>query len=436
MRPPRAIQWLLAVLLAGAGESGAAINYSGPMDLVISDDFDGVYLNLTTEETANSPFAGWDINAFFGGLGVANSPAFQPARTGSGSGAQILPISFGDVIGSGLAYSTGYGGSGAEDDSGHLGPGETQFADGIPSYIGFALHREETVSYGWMRVVLTRNGTGGLLQSWAYDDSGETIRAGVSADVGADASILKAGEIRTSKAAEAGTALVLDAGAEFIFSEGADGGHYSGNIMGYGELKISGSGRLSLSGKNTFSGRTTVNSGTLLVNSSLPSSPVTVENGGTLGGNGTLGQLATLKFGATLAPGNSVGTLTFENGLILDPNSTVRMEIESSGPEGSYDRVIVSGGGIHYDGTLKLDFASGYFPQNGDNYQLFDLIGGYTGNFLIVDSGDVLVEFDPVTGLLTVIPEPLTWAVLLGIVSLAAAVISRRRKDAHPSANP
>lgn len=66
MRPPRAIQWLLAVLLAGAGESGAAINYSGPMDLVISDDFDGVYLNLTTEETANSPFAGWDINAFFG----------------------------------------------------------------------------------------------------------------------------------------------------------------------------------------------------------------------------------------------------------------------------------------------------------------------------------------------------------------------------------
>lgn len=429
MRPPRTLQWLLAVLLAGAVESRAAIIFSGPMDLAIPDNFDGVYLNLTTEATANSPFDGWDINAFFGGLGVANSPAFQPARTGFEAEAQILPISIGDVIGSGLAYSTGYGGSGAEDDSGHLGSGQTQFADGIPSYIGVALHREATIFYGWMRVVFTRNGTGGMLQSWAYEDSGESIRAGVSADAGTDASILKSGQTRTSNATEAGTALVLDAGAVFTFSEGAQGGDYSGNIMGHGELRISGSGRLSLSGTNTFSGNTTVNSGSLLVNSSLPSSEVTVENGGTLGGSGRLGQLATLKSGATLAPGNSVGTLTFEDGLILDPNSTVTMQIESSGPEGSYDRVTVTSGSLHYDGTLQLDFATGYFPQDGDNYKLFDPRGGHTGNFWVIDSGEIAVEFNPETGLLTVVPEPLTCVLLLGIVSLAAAVTSRRHKD-------
>ena len=132
---------------------------------------------------------------------MANSPAFQPARTGTGSEAPILPISFGDEIGAGLVYSTGYGGSGAEDDSGHLGPGAAQFADGTPSYIGFALLREEDVFYGWMRVVLTRNGLDGLLQSWAYDDSGVAIRAAASADPGAAPVILQAGETQTATVA-------------------------------------------------------------------------------------------------------------------------------------------------------------------------------------------------------------------------------------------
>ena len=426
MMPPRTTRWLLALLLACVAESGAAIIYSGAKNLAIPADFSGVYLNLTSGATGSSEFSGWDFNAFFGGLGVANSPAFQPVRTGSGSEDPILPISFGDEIGAGLVYSTGYGGSGAEDDSGHLGPGAAQFVDGTPSYIGFALLREEDVFYGWMRVLLTRNGLTGLLQSWAYDDSGVGITAGVSADVGAEPITLKAGETQTATAATAGTALVLEAGAEFTFSQNSTGAIYTGNIMGYGELKIAGSGSLSLSGTNTFSGNTTVTSGTLLVNSSLPSSPVTVQSGGTLGGNGTLGQLATLNSGAILSPGNSVGTLTFANGLTLNATSTVTMEINSSDPGGNYDRVIVSGGGIRYDGTLKLVFTGGYSPANGDNYQLFDITGGHTGTFLNFDTGNVPVEFDAPTGLLTVVPEPSTWALLL-LSTLALAALRPQR---------
>lgn len=428
MMPPRTTRWLLALLLACVAESGAAIIHSGAKNLAIPADFSGVYLNLTTGATGNSEFSGWDFNAFFGGLGVANSPAFQPARTGSGSEDPILPISFGNEIGAGLVYSTGYGGSGAEDDSGHLGPGAAQFADGTPSYLGFALQRDEDVFYGWMRVVLTRNGLDGLLQSWAYDDSGVAILAAASADPGAAPVILQAGETQTATVATAGTALMLDAGAEFTFSENSTGGIYTGNIMGYGELKIAGNGSLSLSGTNTFSGNTTVTSGTLLVNSSLPSSPVTVENGGTLGGNGTLGELVTLNSGASLSPGNSVGTLTFANGLTLDAASTVTMEIESSDPGGSYDRIIVSGGGIRYDGTLKLVFSEGYSPGYGDNYQLFDITGGHTGTFLNFDTGSVPVEFDAPTGLLTVVPEPSTWA-LLALSATALAALRSKRKN-------
>ena len=52
-------------------------------------------------------------------------------------------------------------------------------------------------------------------------------------------------------------------------------------------------------------------------------------------------------------------------------------------------------------------------PANGDNYQLFDITGGHTGTFLNFDTGNVPVEFDAPTGLLTVVPEPSTWALLL-----------------------
>ena len=62
----------MALLLACVAESGAAIIYSGAKNLAIPNDFSGIYLNLTTGATANSEFSGWDFNAFFGGLGVAD----------------------------------------------------------------------------------------------------------------------------------------------------------------------------------------------------------------------------------------------------------------------------------------------------------------------------------------------------------------------------
>jgi hypothetical protein len=123
-----------------------------------------------------------------------------------------------------------------------------------------------------------------------------------------------------------------------------------------------------------------------------------------------------------------VGTLTFANGLTLNATSTVTMEIESSDPGGSYDRVIVSGGGIRYDGTLKLVFTAGYTPANGDNYKLFDITGGHTGTFLNFDAGNVPVEFDAPTGLLTVVPEPSTWALL----ALSALALSAMRWKERP----
>jgi autotransporter-associated beta strand protein len=95
-------------------------------------------------------------------------------------------------------------------------------------------------------------------------------------------------------------------------------------ISGTGGLTVQGPGTLTLWANNTYSGPTTVNGGTLVVNGSQPLSPITINVGGTLAGIGTVGTLSVK--GGTVAPGplgGGVGVLTvssanFSLGGILD----------------------------------------------------------------------------------------------------------------------
>jgi len=262
----RRMRWILvAVSWFGASQVRGAIVYSGVRNLSIPDNFGGVYLNVTSQQQSLSEFSGWDLNAFFGGLGIANSPAFQPIRVGTGAEDPITPIALGAQIGSGLVYASGYGGSGAEDDSGHLGPGALQFTEGQVSIIGFKMARENAIFYGWMKVTLTRDGTLGVIHDWAYDNSGAAIRAGAAADLGAAPRVVPRDGNVVSSAASAGTAILLDSGARFTFSETGPEGNFSGNIMGGGELKISGGGGIRLSGNNEFNGVASIDSGSKLI---------------------------------------------------------------------------------------------------------------------------------------------------------------------------
>jgi len=99
---------------------------------------------------------------------------------------------------------------------------------------------------------------------------------------------------------------------------------YGGVISGSGSVTKSGAGTQLLTGSNNYSGLTTINAGTLIVDGSITSSSVvnggllnvngtaagvTVNNGGSLGGSGTNGAV-TLTTGSFLKPGNSPGLLT------------------------------------------------------------------------------------------------------------------------------
>lgn len=120
----------------------------------------------------------------------------------------------------------------------------------------------------------------------------------------------------------------------------------AGTIEGTGNLVKTGSGILYLTGADTFTGTTTVNGGTLLVNGST-TSDTTVENLGTLGGTGTINGPVNVNFGGTLTPGDDAGTpapgILNTGDLALGSGSTFAVDVNGPAPGTEADEVAVTG---------------------------------------------------------------------------------------------
>lgn len=360
MRSPRcrvALVSFSAVSLASIGNASATIIYSGEKNIAIPQDFAGVFINVTDFQSGASGSSSWDLNPFFGGLGIANAPGFQPVRIGTGNEDSILALGLGSSIGGSLTFSSEWGGSGAEDDSGHIGPGASQFTDGQIGYIGFKLIREDTVNYGWMRVILTQNGDTGSILDWAYDSSGDSILSGFMNNLGATPTVRAAGTSQELTASTAGTGILMERGAQLTFSEGSDGGVFSGKIDGAGEIRVSGAGGLRLSGDNLFSGTASV----------LEGSRLTVTKSGNLGS-------AEVEIGAS-------ARLVFDSLLENDGSSNLfSNSITTTGPLAILDN---SGGG-------KVTLG-GVISSNGGNIEFsggaFDVQGSITGTSSLLKEG-------------------------------------------------
>ena len=125
-----------------------------------------------------------------------------------------------------------------------------------------------------------------------------------------------------------------------------------GAVTGTGAIIKVGTGTLLLNNSgNTYTGKTTVSAGTLLVNGQITVSPVTVSSGGKLSGVGNLGGATTNTAGAILNPGNNnIGTLTFNNSLVLNATSTNRFVVTTTG--GASNNVVVSGGTLSANNSV------------------------------------------------------------------------------------
>ena len=166
---------------------------------------------------------------------------------------------------------------------------------------------------------------------------------------------------------------------------------------GSGSLTKAGAGTLVLQQSNTFSGSTIVSQGTLALAGSgsiLSSTNISVAAGALLDASartdGTLTKLGAAQtlmgFGTvagtvvnngTIAPGGSIGTLTFNSSPTL--NGTVLMEINTTNAPTS-DKLAISGAALNYGGTLTVT-NTGAALSGGEIFDLFDATG-FTGTFV------------------------------------------------------
>lgn len=228
----------------------------------------------------------------------------------------------------------------------------------------------------------------------------------------------------------------------------------SGKLTAGGLVK-SGAGTLSITNNtNDYAGGTVVSAGTLLANNTTGSATGTgavyVASGATLGGSGFISGATTIANGGTLAPGNSPGVLSFTSNLTL--GGSTLLEIAGTTRGTSYDGINVTGA-LTYGGTLAINFSS--TVSAGNTFDLFagadgSSAPGGSGSFTGVSiAGEYVASltnnsgvwtgsaggfdfvFTQATGDLVVatssVPEPSTYAAILGVLVLAGSVLKRRR---------
>ncbi len=154
-------------------------------------------------------------------------------------------------------------------------------------------------------------------------------------------------------------------------------------------IRTEGPGVLLLSGDNTNVGNWTVGSGTLLIGGTTSGQGNYVVGGGTIIGNAALGGTGTIglasgksvtvegtdSFSATLAPGNSTGTLTVNGNVTIGDYGVLRITLD-----GSASGILAVNGNLDLSGTLNELELVGTPVQS---YTLATYTGTLTGEFAV-----------------------------------------------------
>jgi T5SS/PEP-CTERM-associated repeat protein/autotransporter-associated beta strand protein len=347
--------------------------------------------------------------------------------------------------------------------------GKTLTLSGVNTYTG------QTILQGW-GVTLALTGSGSIANSsrlympmapyMTFDISGTTSGATLkSLDSAISTSRVVLGE-KTLTIAEAGTV------------------SFAGTISGTGGLTKTNVGTLTLTGDNTYEGTTTVAGGILKITGELrggqnPTGNIVLSNNGKIvftktGAqkfSGVLSGTGTIEFGSeksvviagtgTLRPGSGLagapGALTFQNAsnVSFENGATFAVFLAALTPSGN-DFLLVEGGDLVLDGS-KLEVLRGkgsplWGAKGGSEIVIARVTddGKITGMFANVDpeemsvtdaSGRKLYVSVRANGdggqdlLLTMFPEPSTYALLGGTGVLLLALFRKRQRTRRRTGN-
>ena len=315
---------------------------------------------------------------------------------------------------------------------------------------------------------LAYNRSDNLSASYAISGNGNVTKAGAGtltlfgANSYSGGTLLSAGALKGDTTSLQG-AITNNAAAIF---DAATNGTYAGVMSGTGTVAKSGAGTLTLTATNSYNGSTTVEAGKLVVNGAISNSAVTVRSNAVLGGSGSVGSTI-IANGATIAPGNSPGTLSINGDLVWSNGGNYDWEVfkvaQNGGVAGTdWDLINISGAldltnlsGAPYfninllslSGTNTPGALAGFTNTSNYSWQIagagspvntnyFNYININTTNFASYNNiGSGLFALELRNGgkdlYLTYssgapVPEPGTWAAA-ALLALAAGCAARRR---------
>jgi autotransporter-associated beta strand protein len=220
------------------------------------------------------------------------------------------------------------------------------------------------------------SGTGSLTQA----GSGVTILTGKNSYTGG--TTISAGTLQIGNGGTTGsiTGNVLDNGV-LAFNR-SDSVTFGGVISGTGSLVKQGTGTLTLPGANPYTGTTTINAGSLIVDGSIASQQTFVNGGAFLGGRGTIG--GNLSNSGMVGPGDSPGTLTVSNNYVQTSAGTLRIQI--GGLAANQHDLLAVNGHVTLGGTLHIVRLGNFTLQPGNQVVFLTAQQGISGTFNTVQN--------------------------------------------------
>ena len=243
---------------------------------------------------------------------------------------------------------------------------------------------------------LTHSNALGLATVGTTVSAGATI--GLSGTITVAEPLVLAGRLRGSST---GTNAVWSGPVTLVNTAGVEVGllgvplTISGAISGSGSLTKLAPGALRLTGNNTYTGPTSNQFGTLIVDGVQRSSHVYVSLGATLKGNGTVGDVTCFQaFSGTHAvimPGElGIGRLTTSN-LFMSSATRLMLRVNGTTAGTGYGQLRVNGSVIITNSPSDISLTPGFAPAMGNSFVIIDNDGTdpVVGELLFLREGTV-----------------------------------------------